>query len=70
MELKLDKAYYNSINLEFEENDNGVRVPVVRDKTKLAHTEITREPLKFAAYIQDKIEFESLIVNVGLRFDY
>jgi len=69
-ELKLDKAYYNSINLEFEENDNGVRVPVVRDKTKLAHTEITREPLKFAVFVQDKIEFESLIVNVGLRFDY
>lgn len=28
-----------------------------------------REPGNFSVYIQDKIEFESLIVNVGLRFD-
>lgn len=30
----------------------------------------SREPLEGAAYIQDKIEFPSLIVNLGLRFDY
>ncbi|MFQ5603905.1 MAG: TonB-dependent receptor domain-containing protein [bacterium] len=28
-----------------------------------------REPNNFSAYVQDKIEFESLIVNLGLRFD-
>ena len=27
-------------------------------------------PREFAAYIQDKMEFERLIVNVGLRYDY
>jgi outer membrane receptor protein involved in Fe transport len=27
-------------------------------------------PYQFAAYVQDKIELEYLIVNVGLRFDY
>ncbi len=30
----------------------------------------TREPVEFAAYIQDKIELSFLIVNAGLRFDY
>jgi outer membrane receptor protein involved in Fe transport len=30
----------------------------------------TREPLEFAAFLQDKIEFSFLIVNLGLRFDY
>ena len=29
-----------------------------------------REPLEGAAYIQDKMEFPSLILNVGLRLDY
>lgn len=28
-----------------------------------------REPSTIAAYVQDKIEFESLVVNFGLRFD-
>jgi len=27
-------------------------------------------PLEGAAYIQDKIEFQDLIINIGLRFDY
>ncbi|RKY93922.1 MAG: hypothetical protein DRQ13_08860, partial [Ignavibacteriae bacterium] len=30
----------------------------------------TKEPFEFAAYIQDKIEYDYLIVNVGLRYDY
>ena len=29
-----------------------------------------KNPITFSGYIQDKIEFESLIINVGLRFDY
>jgi outer membrane receptor protein involved in Fe transport len=28
------------------------------------------QPLDIAAYIQDKMEFEGLIINAGLRFDY
>ena len=28
------------------------------------------EPYEFAAYIQDKIEFPFLVINLGLRFDY
>ena len=28
------------------------------------------EPLQLAAYVQDKMEFEGLIVNAGLRLDY
>ncbi|MFQ5603105.1 MAG: TonB-dependent receptor [bacterium] len=28
------------------------------------------KPTEFSAYIQDKMEFESMIVNLGVRFDY
>ncbi len=28
------------------------------------------EPYEFSAYIQDKIEFKSVIINFGLRYDY
>jgi len=27
-------------------------------------------PYQLAAYIQDKIEFDYLIVNIGIRYDY
>lgn len=33
------------------------------------HSEYTRKPLEFAVYLQDKMEFDDLIINVGLRFD-
>jgi len=29
-----------------------------------------KEPYEFSAYIQDKMEFEDLVLNVGLRYDY
>jgi outer membrane receptor protein involved in Fe transport len=32
--------------------------------------EYNRKPTEASAYIQDKIEFEGLIVNIGLRWDY
>ncbi len=30
----------------------------------------TKKPFEFSSYIQDKIEYDYIIVNVGLRFDY
>lgn len=30
----------------------------------------TYHPLQFAAYVQDKMEFRSMILNLGLRYDY
>ncbi|MFW5972528.1 MAG: TonB-dependent receptor [Bacteroidota bacterium] len=34
------------------------------------HLRYTRQPYEMSAYIQDKMEFEYLVLNVGLRFDY
>ncbi len=33
-------------------------------------TDFTKNPVEAAAYIQDKIELRSLVVNLGLRLDY
>lgn len=43
--------------------DPAVQGPFGRD-------EYTVNPIEIAAYIQDKIELEQMIVNVGIRFDY
>lgn len=34
------------------------------------HDEYVREPFDFAAYLQDKIELETIILQLGIRFDY
>ncbi len=40
------------------------------DGTLLVLTEAPKQPVNFAAYVQDKIEYNDLIINAGLRMDY
>jgi outer membrane receptor protein involved in Fe transport len=44
--------------------------PIVPDQISPFHTYYNVKPKEYAAYIQDKIEFIDLIINLGLRFDY
>ena len=46
--------------------------PVGNDfvSTLVTNGDYNHKPIEASAYIQDKIEFEGLIVNVGLRYDY
>jgi outer membrane receptor protein involved in Fe transport len=45
-------------------------VPTILGTNTSEHDVYTKEPLEFSAYIQDKMEFPSLILNIGLRYDY
>ncbi|MFH1196199.1 MAG: TonB-dependent receptor [bacterium] len=44
--------------------------PIVPSQSSAYRSFITAKPMEFAAYVQDKIEFQELIINFGLRFDY
>lgn len=44
--------------------------PALPEKGAFNYNTYTANPYQIAAYIQDKIEFEYLIINAGLRFDY
>jgi outer membrane receptor for ferrienterochelin and colicin len=44
--------------------------PIVPDESSPFHVNYKAKPRELAAYIQDKIEFKELIINVGVRFDY
>ncbi len=35
-----------------------------------SHVEYRRAPVEFSAYLQDKIELETIILNLGIRYDY
>jgi outer membrane receptor protein involved in Fe transport len=73
LELQYDKVDYNDINLIAATDDNGEQinpfVPYIDDISTQNHNQYSRSPNKFAIYIQDKIEYESLIINIGLRYD-
>ena len=42
----------------------------VMDISSLNHDYYLHRPREFSTYIQDKMEYKDLVVNVGLRFDY
>ncbi|MBN2710339.1 MAG: TonB-dependent receptor [Calditrichaceae bacterium] len=39
-------------------------------KTSFQHNEYKHKPVEISAYFQDKLEYEDLIINAGIRFDY
>ncbi|MCF8413104.1 MAG: TonB-dependent receptor [Melioribacteraceae bacterium] len=60
----LEQDYYQ---LQFSEVDYSTVIP---GRSSAYHSYYAAKPFEFAAYIQDKLEFEELIINLGLRFDY
>ena len=58
----------------FEFNYNFLRDDRVRwpneDSTQASFRKFKVKPFDMSAYLQDKIEFQGMIANVGLRFDY
>ncbi|MDZ7263962.1 MAG: TonB-dependent receptor [candidate division KSB1 bacterium] len=69
------ESRYHSLNYEyyqidvdpFKYGDFNPRIPPL---TSLDHNQYNKRPLELAFYVQDKIEIDDFIVNVGLRFDY
>ncbi|MCG8372228.1 MAG: TonB-dependent receptor, partial [Balneolales bacterium] len=80
--IQADVVDFESINLQPLTND-GVSLPEgtpedlipfvqlgIPDVGTTNHSKFTRKPLTVGAYVQDKIEYDNFIVNVGVRFDY
>lgn len=78
-----DVVNYENINLQPLSPDEGIVLPDdipenLRDKIELGipeletpnHSKYTRKPINVSAYVQDKIEYDDLIINAGLRFDF
>ncbi len=45
-------------------------IPVVLDDTTIYSDVINVKPWEFAAYLQDKMEFDQMVINLGVRYDY
>lgn len=67
-DLKFDDFYLEPKRV------NGIPVepfePAIPELNTPNRTKYSAEPFEFAAFIQDKIEYDDVIINFGLRFDY
>ncbi len=74
IEIQRDRIYFENLTLVPATDDNGQQIqpfrPAILSVSTPNHSFFTREPDKFAVYFQDKIEFESVVINFGLRYDY
>lgn len=66
---------YKSHNLNYESfsvlRDTTVfTTPTIPSITSASRNSYSKDPVEFSTYLQDKMEFESLILNIGLRYDY
>ncbi|QQS36539.1 MAG: TonB-dependent receptor [Ignavibacteriales bacterium] len=72
-EVKSHNLKFDDYNLQ-PEVINGVTTqpfkPAIPGVTEPNRVKYNNDPFEMAAYIQDKIEFENVIINIGVRFDY
>ena len=71
-EGRLHRLYLEDYNLTYLEDLPGHYVSVVPPDpvTNSSYDEYTVTPIEFSGYAQDKLEYENMIVNIGVRFDY
>ncbi|MFH0882462.1 MAG: TonB-dependent receptor [bacterium] len=74
LDLQTDRIFYERFTLIPAVDANGQEIvpfqPSVLDVSEADHDRYVRTPWKFAGYVQDKIEFESVVINIGLRYDW
>jgi len=67
-ELKFDD--FNLIPQTTNGIEDSIFTPMIPLETSTARDLYTADPIELAAYVQDKIELDNVIINFGLRFDY
>jgi outer membrane receptor protein involved in Fe transport len=71
--VKSHKLYFDDYTLE-PLRVNGIPVepfrPSIPAETQTNRYKYDAAPLELSGYLQDKIEYENVIINIGLRLDY
>ncbi|UCE20191.1 MAG: TonB-dependent receptor [Gemmatimonadota bacterium] len=73
-ELRRHKLFLHEFKIREKRDEAGIKIepfqPDVPPITSPYNNRYTHHPIEAAIYVQDKMEFEDMIVNAGLRYDY
>jgi len=78
IEYRYHRVSQEDITLRPSENETDINLPfdnpyintrILHDST-IYYSSYNHNPVEFSAYIQDKMEFKNMIVNLGVRMDY
>ena len=75
IKVGVDFKRYDLSFEEFEiihnpEDAFGIFVPHIPHDSTFNHNTYEHKPIEFSGYLQDKIELDNMIVNIGVRYDY
>jgi hypothetical protein len=70
VEGKLHRLYLEDYNVAPAFDAHGNYIPAIPSATSPLYQEYTEKPVEFSVYAQDKLEYERMIVNLGVRYDY
>lgn len=68
VEAKLYRLWINNFGILNDQTTNFMPKPVYYGRSEYADIEL--RPQEAAVYVQDKMEYASFIVNIGIRLDY
>ncbi len=60
----------NSTEGEVDDDGNEIFTLGYRQPGAAGNQSYTKNPFSFSAYLQDKMEYDIMIINAGIRFDY
>lgn len=63
-------AFYYEYNEEKQKVEFYPYQAEILPDSSIAMDIYTKKPYEFSAYLQDKMEFNSMVINLGLRYDY
>ena len=69
LESRLTHMELQDVTVTFNYRDEP-RVPNVNGINHNTYGDDGRNPVEYAVYLQDKIEFDDLVMNIGIRWDY
>ena len=70
IEFRTHDLDFEEFFVEVDPRRYGSLEPQIADPASNRNNRYEQRPFEAAAYVQDKIEIDNLIVNAGLRFDY
>ncbi len=76
LEFRYNDIYFDDITLRpanealNTKTDSPYMAPIIWDISTPYHSQYEHKPIELSAYLQDKMEFEDIIVNIGVRVDH